>query len=362
MPPKRTLSSDRATAALDSNIHGRPAKNGPTPLTAKALDKFNRKNLAESKRLWRIEKLEINRTRVAELEAKYRSRDLESEQLKRFAKGGGPNLNDLRQFSAPFSRTVYLADSSSNEQSDSEQESYESTRSSTTHSSSTKVYYGKLHQHLNDNDIYFHECRFGPRKLPEPTNLAEFRAALLSPQTPPVTFSDEDFESFRCQYENCVNETTFFEDLMPILQGPIQRQMQRLYESRFWNLDDLTDGTLEPAKPDLCHGASTRQIDVSIRQQLAGKIVPSMKDRVIVAPNFFGELKGPFAPENFDKVQILYDMALGERGQMALRNFGKTKPVYNGEGHTLGCTCNGSTLKIFAMSIWPPYKQKEVSR
>jgi hypothetical protein len=118
----------------------------------------------------------------------------------------------------------------------------------------------------------------------------------------------------------------------------------------------LTDGTLAAANPDIYHGARPEQLPYRLRERLSGQIEPSSQGDLPLAPNFFVEIKGPDGSAAVAQRQINYDMALGERGQVALQSYGSPQPD-NIKAHTLGCTYMDGTLKVYAIAMLLPKEE-----
>jgi hypothetical protein len=122
----------------------------------------------------------------------------------------------------------------------------------------------------------------------------------------------------------------------------------------FRNLEPITDGTLAPANPDLYYGAYPEELDQSIRNKLAGHIIPSTMEDKPMAPNFFLEVKGPNGSLAVATRQARYDGAIGARAVHSLQNYGGEEPQYDNQAHTYSSIYHGGQLQLFAHHVTAP--------
>ncbi|PHH91055.1 hypothetical protein CDD83_1846 [Cordyceps sp. RAO-2017] len=279
--------------------------------------------------------------------------------LKKFATHGGPDLSDLQGFDTSSipdfdmsSTTSFSSLGRRKRGSRSSEKSSATTNPVTTRN--TGPYDAHFEQHLVDHGIYPPWYKYPDgRYPPKPANLADIRRALSQPR-PSSSLSDVEFEDFQEINAHAKKEIKVVTDVMPLLEGDVEDRRCLVRQTLFTNLDGLTDGTLVDASPDLCYGARPEQLDRRVRQTLSGQVVVSSQADLLVAPNYFIEVKGPNGSSDVLQRQIIYDMALGERGQVALLAVGEPRPVYDRCAHTLGYTYANGTLTIYAMHMIEP--------
>lgn len=169
-------------------------------------------------------------------------------------------------------------------------------------------------------------------------------------------FSPKDFQDLQLANVNATRESHIMKTIIPVIEGDSGDTKCDAGDILFNNFDHLTDGTLVPAKPDYYHGARPEQIDRLLRDKLSGAIIPSTQGDLPAAPNFFIGVKGPDGTAAVAMRQIMYDMALGERGQTALLDYHELNPIYDNKAHTIGCTLIDGHLKMYATHRVPPSK------
>lgn len=128
----------------------------------------------------------------------------------------------------------------------------------------------------------------------------------------------------------------------PIIAGTADIPSQEnLY---FGNLKDLTDGSINKAKPDFCDGARPAELEKQVREQLSEYIEPSTKKSAPLLPNFFAEAKGPDGKQPVCELQAMYDGALGARGIHELRSYVDPETAYDNNAYTITSTYHPSGL------------------
>ncbi|EGE01506.1 hypothetical protein TEQG_00556 [Trichophyton equinum CBS 127.97] len=273
--------------------------------------------------------------------------------IRRYSRGGGPDLSDLRNFPNPerLSRPM-SADSLDRRKRRAESPSGSAAEQSRTHksakSSSTSAYNRNFEQNLIDNGIYLPGYKYPNDHRPaKPGNwvelnerLAQRRPSLSSPQ-----FSEDDFEEF-------VGET-IGRFAVSIIEGNVEDIMSMGEDYLFSNLAPLTDGTLVNAKPDHFFGARPEQLEPQIRKDSSSYIVPSTQDSLPILPNFFLETKGPDGSLMVATRQACYHGALGARGIHKLQNFKQDKESYDRNAYTITSTYHGGALKIYTTHLTP---------
>jgi hypothetical protein len=204
-------------------------------------------------------------------------------------------------------------------------------------------------QHLIDYGIFPHAYEFPDGRLPPKLENKEDILRVLAQSRASLShFSNHDFRKFEQAEAQATKERDIMTSVIPIIEGDIGDRKCLAGKIPFSNLEHLTDGTLVPASPDIFYGARPEQLHPQIRKALSGRIVPSTQSDLPVAPNFFVEVKGKDGSAAVAQRRLIYDMALGERGQQALRSRNPFHASYDNKSHTLGCLYLDGQLKIFA--------------
>ncbi|KAF1737842.1 hypothetical protein CRV24_003469 [Beauveria bassiana] len=181
-------------------------------------------------------------------------------------------------------------------------------------------------------------------------------AAIAVPRSSlsPSKFSDGAFKSFRESNARAKDEDDVKADVIPIISGPRQANHLLARNTVFGNLEPLTDGTLAPANPNIYYGGYPDELDRSIREELAGHIIPSTMQDKPMAPNFFMEVKGPDGSTAVATRQARYDGAIKSRGIHSLQNYGREEPQYDGQAYTYSSTYHDGYLKLYAHHVTAP--------
>ncbi|CAG9998272.1 unnamed protein product [Clonostachys byssicola] len=183
------------------------------------------------------------------------------------------------------------------------------------------------------------------------TALARRRPSLAHSMFSPASFSNFQAHNIRAGY---LNKSSISLSVIPTLIG--QQQLDQLpgYGVLFNNLKPLTKGTIQAIKPEIYYGANPSDLGPSIRDELAGYVVPSTDTSYPMAPNFFLEVKGP----NVSKAEITRRAcrlgAIGSRAMHILRNYKEDQAQYDGKPYTFSSTYVAGTLNIFAHHIAAP--------
>ncbi|RCI09010.1 hypothetical protein L249_5091 [Ophiocordyceps polyrhachis-furcata BCC 54312] len=268
--------------------------------------------------------------------------------LKKSATHGGPDLTELRGYSMPpSSDNLQSLEDGKRKQKNSE----------TTSSPSTGPFDLNFEQHLVDNSIYPHKHRYpAGHRPPRPANLDEIRFALAQPRLmdSPLETSDKKYKEFYQTDAAARTKSRVITAVLPMLEGGFSGYKDCVGRAKpFVNLHHLTDGTLLPANPDIHYGARPELLAGKIRQTLSSQIVPTQSDGP-VASNYFVVARGPRGSAAIAQRQLCYDMALGERGQIALLSHGQPQLYYNHCAHTLGFTYQSGAVRMYAMHALEP--------
>ncbi|KAF2690374.1 hypothetical protein K458DRAFT_474582 [Lentithecium fluviatile CBS 122367] len=277
------------------------------------------------------------------------------EDIKLFARHGGPDLSDVRN--CPNYRT--MSSSHSSVRSDKLSTATLSTRltTDTIKTKSTGVYNRNFQQHLIDNAVY--PC--GYRKLDgevpaKPGNWTDVHQILAQPRPSlsPSRFTDKDHEKFVQADEDAAKEKQVSEAVIPIIEGNIRDAKCRAGGIPFTNLDPLTDGAIKPGNPDIYYGARPEQLHRNIRNEIGGLIIPSTQHDLPIAPNFFLAVKGPDGSAAVAKRQACYDGALGARGMHSLQSYAQDEAVYSVDASTITSIYHNGQLQMYTSHVVMP--------
>ncbi|CAH0049026.1 unnamed protein product [Clonostachys solani] len=275
-------------------------------------------------------------------------------ELARFARHGGPDLHDLRGY-PHATRRHRPADAMS---SPSRHQGANATDPSTlptpvttpTSRKSTSPYDAAFEQHLADHQV--HPPTYasqGPEWAEVMAALARPRPSLSQSMFPPTSFS-----TFQAKDMAAKSEAAVLRNVIPTITGSDQADHLCCQNTLFGNLKPLTDGTIVTAKPDIYYGADPKDLDRSIRDELAGHIIPSTSQDRPMAPNFFLEVKGPGGNQAVTTRQACYAGAIGSRAMHSLQNYNEKQPRYGTEHTAFSSFYHSGTLKIFAHHITAP--------
>ncbi|RSL91660.1 hypothetical protein CDV31_015421 [Fusarium ambrosium] len=273
-------------------------------------------------------------------------------ELARFSRHGGPDLRDLRGYPPATSShrpAGAMSSSSRSRATKSTDPTTLPTTSGTTKTKSTTPYNRGFEQHMTDYKVH-------PIYSSQEPGLEEVIAAMAIPRPSlsPSRFSNGAFRTFQESNARAKDEDDVLADVIPTITGPRQANHPFSRNTVFGNLEPLTDGTIVPAKPDIYYGAYPEELDRTIRDQLAGHIIPSTMQDKPIAPNFFIEVKGPDGSAAVAIRQARYDGAIGCRAIHTLQNHGKEEPEYDGNAYTFSSTYHDGQLKLYAHHVAAP--------
>ena len=301
------------------------------------------------------------------------------EDIRIFARHGGPDLSDLRNVcvarclpvcakpddALQYPEATYLPNhtmSSSQSSSQSRQQGTATASSTkpttnTTKTKTTGVYNRNFQQHLVDNAVhpYGYEYPDG-RVISKPDSWKDINQILAQPRASlsPSKFTDEEYERFVRADANAAKEKQVSESVIPIIEGKIADIKCRSGGIPFNNFDPLTDGTLKPGNPDIYYGARPEQLSRKVRDDLSGQIIPSTQHDLPMAPNFFLAAKGLDGSPSVAGRQACYDGALGARGMHSLQSYKRDEPVYDSNAYTMTSIYQSGTLKMYANHVTSP--------
>ncbi|EGC48849.1 conserved hypothetical protein [Histoplasma capsulatum var. duboisii H88] len=264
------------------------------------------------------------------------------DRVRRFARHGGPDLSDLRNFRQDRIPLYFkmpkrpLADTTPS-----------SVTRSKRSSQSTGAYSLGFEQHLIDHFVYPHGYEYPDDRIPEkPSNWDQINNVLDQSRgsLSPSKFGDEEFRQFERANTYATSEKKITKIIESLEGGSDDRAIGGDYP--FGNFRPLTDGTIPSAKPDHFHGSRPEELNGRIRDELNDTIIPSTAASRPMLPNYFLEIKTPDQSAAVAKRQACYDGALGARAMQSLQSFW-VNPVYDNNAYTITSTYHDGTLKLY---------------
>ena len=298
-----------------------------------------------------------------------------SSEIKRFARHGGPDLQDLRGVS--LTRVIFrpllirslqypefvTANSTAHVMPSNQSSSRTKSKarsnlgdSATSKTKKTSAYDPNFEQILIDNHTYpdNHDFPDG-RDPPRPNNENEIldRLKQTRPSLSPSLFSDKAFRSFGRINAQALHEDDVMASVIPLIQGDASIPSAR--NLSFGNLEPFADGKICDAKPDFYDGARPEEINQQVRTELGLYITPSTQQRAPALPNFFMEVKGPDGSGAVAKRQACYDGAVGARGIHQLRSFRVEDlgTVYDNNAYTITSAYHSATGTLQVYTTHP---------
>lgn len=187
-------------------------------------------------------------------------------------------------------------------------------------------------QHLQDNLVFSND-----NYLTQPGNWQEILDMIGQARPDPIPSEsyDAQFLKFSLLVEKAGNEQDVMRKIFPMIEGSCDYDTSGHHE--FSNLEDLTDGSIAKASPDLYDGADSCEVDKEILNELSTFIKPLKRGKTPVVPNFFAEIKSPSAGKAIAEQQARYDGAIGSRAIHALRSIAVEDPntVYDNNAYTI---------------------------
>ncbi|VUC33273.1 unnamed protein product [Clonostachys rosea] len=275
-----------------------------------------------------------------------------SGELARFSRHGGPDLQHLRGYRPATSRCPSVGAMSSSSQhrpTNAINSKTLPTLDTTPTQKSTNPYHRAFEQHLTDHQVRRLEYASQTLELEDVRTALVRRRASLSPSR----FSATSFGKFQETDGRAKGESEVLATVIPSILGSQQSNHFSAMNTAFGNLKPLTDGTIVAAKPDIYDGAYPEDLDRSIRDEIAGYIIPSTAEDNPMAPNFFMEVKGPKGTVEVAQRQARYDGAIGSRAMHSLQNYNKEES-YGRKPSVFSSVYQGGTLQLFAHHMTAP--------
>ncbi|KAK0886891.1 hypothetical protein LTR02_017729 [Friedmanniomyces endolithicus] len=270
--------------------------------------------------------------------------------LERFARNGGPDLSKLRGYAALPSTEAAMNESNSRT-SKRQRDSGVAGSSFTGRTSTTGPYNPQFEQVLIDHGVYPDGYEDSNGNAPEPENMQAIRERLARSRSSlsPSHFNETAFKQFQRTNRAASSESNVMTTVFPTIRGNTGTNFHAEGDKLFNNLAKFAPGIAD-AKPDGYDGARPDEIDLTVRRDLNGYIIPSTLNHLPAAPNNLTEVKGPSGRADVLRRQAMYAGAVGARGMFALQNYRNETTVYDCNAYTLVPAYNSGagTLQMYA--------------
>ncbi|CAF9943337.1 MAG: hypothetical protein ALECFALPRED_011076 [Alectoria fallacina] len=264
---------------------------------------------------------------VRKLEHQILPRDIEH-----FARHGGPDLSDLRQYSnSSGASTVSESMPLRGGRKSSEQKSSDDTEKTRRSS----AYTPNFAQKLVDNRVSLLHRSHRPANHQEWSEVLEQPRPSLSPSR----MSDGHYDRFINAIDEAANEEEVMSHVFPMIVG--DRRYPSRQNAKLVNLDPLVDDIVVP-QPDYYEGELPGPGNRRLRQQLDTSIVPSSHKHYPFLPNLFAEAKGPAGSLLVAQRQACHDGALGARATHRVENLGRREEVFDNKARTASVIYHGA--------------------
>ncbi|KAI9765644.1 MAG: hypothetical protein M1840_007201 [Geoglossum simile] len=304
-------------------------------LTKRALEEFNRRTARPARPV-----------HPAPIDQRDWRKISSSDQIKHFARHGGPELGNLRRFPEPTSANSSAQTMASSRFTTRTQDTSTNNKSTAkTSARRSSAYDHDFEQKLIDHSIYPDMYDYPHSGVtPKPNNWKEINSRLAQPRPSlsPSRFSEGAFDDFRCINKQALSEAKVMSKAFPIIAGNANIPSEE--NLIFTNLEPLTGGTLVDAQPDLYDGARPEQIDQQVRKELGSYIIPSTHHQAPSLPNLFAEGKGRSGSAAVAERQACYDGALGARGIYKLQSYRRDGAAYDNNAYTISATYHHDDL------------------
>ncbi|KAK1053627.1 hypothetical protein LTR12_017181 [Friedmanniomyces endolithicus] len=239
--------------------------------------------------------------------------------LERFARNGGPDLSKLRGY-AELPSTKAAMSQSNSRTNKRQRDSGLAGSSFTGKTGTTGPYDPQFEQLLIDHGVYPDGYEDSNGNAPEPENIQAIRERLARSRSSlsPSHFDEAAFKHFKER----------------IAEGNTGTKFHKGANTLFNNLVEFAPGITD-AKADGYDGARPIEIELAVRRDLNGYIIPSTRTDLPAALNTLTEVKGPAGRADVLRRQAMYAGAVGARGMFELQNYGNETPVYDGNAYTL---------------------------
>jgi len=217
--------------------------------------------------------------------------------------------------------------------------------------STTGPYNPQFEQVLIDHGVYPDGYEDSNGNAPEPENMQAIRERLARSRSSlsPSHFNETAFKQFQRTNRAASSESNVMTTVFPTIRGNTGTNFHAEGDKLFNNLAKFAPGIAD-AKPDGYDGARPDEIDLTVRRDLNGYIIPSTLNHLPAAPNNLTEVKGPSGRADVLRRQAMYAGAVGARGMFALQNYRNETTVYDCNAYTLVPAYNSGagTLQMYA--------------
>ncbi|KAK0302079.1 hypothetical protein LTR01_008981 [Friedmanniomyces endolithicus] len=215
----------------------------------------------------------------------------------------------------------------------------------------TGPYNPQFEQLLIDHGVFPGGCEHSNGDAPEPENVQAIRERLARSRSPlsPSHFDEAAFKQFQRMDRAASDEQDVIMDVIPTIRGNTGTKFHKGANTLVNNLADLAPG-ISGAKIDFYDGARPFEIELAVRRDLDGYIIPSTRADLPAAPNNLTEVKGPAGRSDVLRRQAMYAGAMIARGMFELQNYGNETPVYDGNADILAPTYHAEkgSLRVYA--------------
>ncbi|KAL8825833.1 MAG: hypothetical protein Q9170_007639 [Blastenia crenularia] len=261
--------------------------------------------------------------------------------LQRFARHGGPGLDDIRGYWEPQASIEFRTAMASSQLNSKKRAETDGDSKTPSKRRRTSAYDPAFEQHLIDHGIYpdgYCDHSDDDDSSEVPRNWEEINARLAQPRRSlsPSRFTRKELLEFRKINKEALSESTVMSKVFPIIAGTPRIPSQE--NLIFGNLKDLTDGSIVQAQPDLYDGIRPSVLARQTREQLSEYIEPSSNTTAPLLPNFFAEAKGPKGSLDVCERQATYDGAIGARGIHAIRSYINPTTAFDDNAYTIVST------------------------
>ena len=270
-------------------------------------------------------------------------------ELQRFARAGGPDLNDLRGYIVPT--TISLRESEDLAMGPKRKaENQHETESDSKRTKTSRAYDANFETLLETRNVKLPDW-----DTPRPANYDELVAVMKRPASKPVgreVLNSEYEKIYKC-IRQATSEDMVKTEVFTIIRGNDDEKYPRAMNKLCTGWARLfPDIELSRAKPDYLEGLSSGSESRLLRQQLKAYVAPLEKGPCL--PNFFLELKGPDGTIECAMRQALYDGALGARGMLYARRAATTDNEFDEVAYTFSGIYASENLRLYAHWVTQP--------
>ncbi|CAG9994430.1 unnamed protein product [Clonostachys byssicola] len=281
---------------------------------------------------------------IHELAQAFTVTEQERPKLLRFARGGGPDLTDLRGY---YIETDEPADYFDYEESTSEMGIPEKPQRRPSGASKPDFLRKCIRYRI------YPRTHTTPKRdfTPEPKNI-DLIFEILKRKPDDDSVGDAEYKNFKKVTAQAISELAVIKNVAPLLMG--SSEINNMWNIPFLNLDTMTEGELSAPQPDMCDGVLPERVEDMVRDELDTVIAPSGDAEALLATNFFFQVKGPKGKFGIVQKQVTLDGAYGARMMHALQNFGKETPEFDDNAYTFSATYIEGMLSLYAHHVAAP--------